>query len=107
MSTDIERVVEVDQDYTKCNTKTAIGSSPAAWTTGNVDANMIRQIQLCAWYIGSVSQSKRQLLKDLNLKGLPSRIYNAGQIILGITTAMDDECVLDCVILHEVRFDKS
>lgn len=99
--------MQVDQDYTKCNSKTAIGSAPAAWTIGNVDADTIQQIQLCPWYIGSVAKSKRQLLKDLNLKGLASRIAAAGQKVLGLTTAMDDECVIDCVLLHEVSLDKS
>ena len=107
MSTDSEQPVVVDQDYTSCNTKTAIKSSPAAWSTRNVDANTIQQIQLCPWYIGSVTQSKRRLLKDLNLKGLASRILAAGQKVLGLTTAMDDLCLIDCVILHEVRFDKT
>ena len=108
MSTDTEQVVVVDKTFTTCNSKVnPIGGAPAAWTTGNVDANTIQQIQLCPWYIGSVSLSKRRLLKDLNLKGLALRIAAAGQKVLGLTTAMDDECVLDCDILHEVRFSKS
>ena len=107
MSTDTEQVVFVDEDYTKCNSKTAIGGSPAAYSTGNVDANTIQQIQLCPWYIASVNTSKRRLLKNLNLKGLALRIATAGQKILGSTTAMDDYCDFDCTILHEVRFDKS
>ena len=97
----------VDQDYKKCNSKTAIGSSPVAYSTGNVDANTIQQIQFCPWYIASVSQSKRRLLKDFNLKGLASRIAAAGQKVLGSTTAMDDTCGFDCTMLHEVSFDKS
>ena len=107
MSTDTEQVVVVDKDYTQCNSKTAISSSPVAWSTGNVDANTIQQIQVCPWYISSVNQSKRRLLKDFNLKGLASRIAKAGQKVLGSTTAMDDTCGFDCTMLHEVRFDRS
>ena len=107
MSTDTEQVVVVNGDYDKCNSKTAISKSPAAYTTGNVDAGTIQQIQLCPWYIASVSSSKRRLLKDFNLKGLASRIAAAGQKILGSTTAMDDTCGFDCTMLHEVRFEKS
>ena len=107
MSIGAEQPVVVDKDNTQYNSKTAISSSPAAWSIGNVDANTIRQIQLCPWYISSMNQSKRRLLKDFNLKGLASRIAKAGQKIWGSTTVMDDTCGFDCTILHEVRFDKS
>ena len=107
MSTDAEQPVIVDKDYKQCNSKTAIGSSPVAWSTGNVDDNIIQQIQLCPWYISGVNTSKKKLLKDFNLKGLASRIAKAGQKVLGSTTAMDDTCGFDCTLLHEVRFDKS
>lgn len=93
----------VDADLKACNSSLIpTGGSPAAYSTGNVGPDTLMQVQFCPWYIGAMSSSKRRLLAGLNLKGLAERIAIAGQKLLGMSTAMDDECVFDCMMLHEV-----